>query len=155
MAIPPILCYVMCTSYVHMHERVRTCSWISVEACRQCCLCSLHACFPLLICQKSSGLIVKSIWLVLGLNPSWLLNFFFVDWFLTLSAKTFTSTSVSNNISLWIPTSGSMRILLTQYKSEGFCNSHNKSRCVHVSAAVFFFFQKVVPKYNIHTNNNY
>ena len=45
-------------------ERVRI-SWNSDEASRQCCLCSL-----------SSALSVTSIQKVLGLNPSWILDFF-------------------------------------------------------------------------------
>ena len=155
MAIPPILCYVMCTSYVHMHERVRTCSWISVEACRQCSLCSLHACFPLLICQKSSGLIVKSIWLVLGLNPSWLLNFFFSWIGFSLSQQ-----KHSQALPLVI-TSASGYQHQVQWGYYWHSTNQRDSVIVTIKVDVFmfqqlsFFFQKVVPKYNIRTNNNY
>ena len=48
------------------------------------------ACLPLL-CQGPSGLTVRASDYyseVLGLNPSWILDFFLIDLFLTLSAKT-------------------------------------------------------------------
>ena len=65
-------------------ERVRI-SWNSDEASRQYCLCSL----------SSAPLSVTSIQKVLGLNPSWILDFFPMDLFLTLSGENNETASFS------------------------------------------------------------